>query len=209
MSLSRPFCPSSFACKYLLFNELLLRFWYTTILAPQQNPSQSFLLCPESWRSYGYGTVGPVSSWSPPFHRWGRCWGLTAQRPGCVPGQKLSWPVWAAGNTLLGQGTQPALPRPWREMGPTFPRRYSSPLRCRVSSPRANGRGVELAQHAPRLQHAWLTTGSPVFTRIVDVNTDLSCSRTTDPWSSAAAQVSPCSWLTVQATQIFIFNIIF
>lgn len=61
----------------------------------------------------------------------------------------------------------------------------------------------------PRLQHAWLTTGSPVFTRIVDINTDLSCSRTTDPWSSAAAQVSPCSWLTVQATQIFIFNIIF
>lgn len=70
VSFSRPFCSNSFPCKCSFCN--LWASGTSPILNLHQISSQISYHCPELWRFYNNGSVGPLSI--PSARRWGRCW---------------------------------------------------------------------------------------------------------------------------------------
>lgn len=46
-----------------------------SLLDSHRNSTWISCCCPNSWRSWSYGSSGPFPSLSPASYRWGRCWG--------------------------------------------------------------------------------------------------------------------------------------
>lgn len=60
------------------------QYWILTV------DSSQISCCPVSWRSYSFGSIGPLPSYTPAVHRWGRYWGGSIQSPEPGPEKFMS-----------------------------------------------------------------------------------------------------------------------
>lgn len=77
-----------------------------SILCPHRDSFWISCCCPESWKSYSYGSHGLVPAHDTVGHRGERYWSVPTQNSGCGPG--------------CYQGSGPAPPWVWYRVGPAL-----------------------------------------------------------------------------------------